>query len=159
MSIAELNESLETTVLKEGITKLAPVDQSPAVQNSQYLQDNSTNGAAVLAVAHTSRRLGSSDTEVEETVMSLVQDHVNITPQLTVDAIKLLEELKSEHSSKFIDGCRKKLPLATVFLPKEEIARLKQQLSTNATANGTTDPGEQKHANGDALLIEPTNEQ
>lgn len=75
-------ESQETILLKEGVSKLVPGEQSTTVQNSQYLQDNSSNGAAVLAVARASRRLGASDSEVEETVLSLLQDNVQITPQV-----------------------------------------------------------------------------
>jgi hypothetical protein len=83
VSTAELEaDSLETSVLKAGIEKLAPGEREPAAQNSQYLQENSHNGAAVLAVARASRRLGASDTEIEETVFSLSQDSVEATPQV-----------------------------------------------------------------------------
>lgn len=71
--------SLEMSLLKEGIAKLSPGEQSTATQNSQYLQSNVTNGAAILAAARSSHRLEASISEVEETVLLLLQDDVPLT--------------------------------------------------------------------------------
>lgn len=70
---------MEMTLLKESVAKFVPGDQSSATQNSQYLQSNGTNGAAVLAAARASHRLGTSISEVEDTVHLLLQEHIPIT--------------------------------------------------------------------------------
>lgn len=77
----EQSESIEGAVLKEGIAKLAPGERTVAVQNSQFLQENSSSGDAVLAVANVSKRIGSPISEVEETLQMLLQENVHLSPK------------------------------------------------------------------------------
>jgi hypothetical protein len=65
--------------------------------------------------------------------------------------------MKSSRVSEFRESCQKKFPLATVFLPKEQLATLKAQL--HAITNGVAEATDEKPGNGDALLIEPSGEQ
>lgn len=73
-----------------------------------------------------------------------------------MEALELLEELKSSRILEFIETFQTKLPLATVFLPKEQRMALKAQLK--AAASEAAEPEDEKPANGDALLIEPSAE-
>jgi hypothetical protein len=81
-SSLELLESIEHQALKEGIAKLAPGEITLALRNSQFLQENSSNAVAILTVARTSKRLGSTTTEIEETVQMLLQDNVQLSPKV-----------------------------------------------------------------------------
>ncbi|KIM24065.1 hypothetical protein M408DRAFT_331983 [Serendipita vermifera MAFF 305830] len=147
--------SMEMTLLKEGIAKLAPGEQSPAAQNSQYLQANGSNADAILAAARASHRLGASTAEIEETAHLLLQQDVSVDHSLGLEALSLLEEIKSERASEFREGCRTKMPLSTVFLTAEQLAELRKE---KQEANAATEAG-QKAENGDALVIEPSGEQ
>lgn len=82
LTVSKLDQestSLEVSLLKEGVAKLSPGEQSTATQNSLYLQSNVTNGAAILAVARSSNRLEAPISEVEETVLLLLQEDVPLT--------------------------------------------------------------------------------
>lgn len=81
-SSLEESESVEHTVLKEGIAKLAPGERTLAVQNSQFLQENSSRDVAVLAAARTSKRLESTTAEIEDTVQMLLQENVHLSPKV-----------------------------------------------------------------------------
>ncbi|KAG8790131.1 hypothetical protein FRC17_009005, partial [Serendipita sp. 399] len=144
-------ESVESGLIKEGLSKIAPGDQSPVVQNSQFLQNNSTNAAAIVAVAQASLKLGSSASEVEYTVFSLIRDEVDLKHQVGTEALRLLEEVNSTRVTEFREACQKKLPLSTVFLSKDELAKLRQKTA----APQDTEAAEGKATNGD-LVIEPT---
>jgi hypothetical protein len=72
-----------------------------------------------------------------------------------MEALSFLEELKSERVPEFREGCQKKLPISTVFLTAEQLVNLqKQNKLTNGVPNTT-----EKTANGDTLVIEPSDEQ
>jgi hypothetical protein len=88
-------DSLEMSLLKEGITRLSPGERSTATQNSQYLQSNTTNGAAILAAGRSSHRLEASISEVEETVLLLLQDDVPLTHSVRTKMASLRASPKS----------------------------------------------------------------
>jgi hypothetical protein len=66
--------------------------------------------------------------------------------------LAFLEEIQSEKLSEFRQGCRQKLPLATVILPKDELAALKKERDASKP---TEDASEEQKATGDALVVEP----
>ncbi|KAG8856490.1 hypothetical protein FRB91_000771 [Serendipita sp. 411] len=149
-SLDKESESMESILVKEGLSRLAPGEQSLVVQNSQYLQNNSTNAPAIVSVARASHKIGVSISEVEDVAFSLLRDDVDLKYQVGVDALQLLEEINSTRVTEFRDGCQKRLPLSTAFLSKDELAKLKQK-----AAPQDPDASEETAANGD-LVIEPT---
>ncbi|CCA77834.1 related to n-terminal acetyltransferase 1 [Serendipita indica DSM 11827] len=151
--LAEGMETVEAVLLKDGLAKLAPGEQPPALQNSQYLQEHSSDAAAVIAVARAAHKIGSSE-ETEAHLFTLLADQISLNPQHGLEALKLLEDIKSTRMDEFRDGCKKKLPLSTVFLPSEELEALRKKYKTSETNDGPENSQEKDQ--NDALLIEPS---
>lgn len=57
--------------------------------------------------------------------------------------------------SEFRQGCRQKVPLATIILSKEELAALKKEREASKPSE---EASEEQKATGDALVVEPPTE-
>ena len=70
-------------VLKEGLARFYPDDLSPSVKNSTYLQQFGSEGEAILATAWATERTGGSLEQAEETLFTVLQDNVSLSPKVT----------------------------------------------------------------------------
>jgi hypothetical protein len=66
-------------VVAAALSRLLPEDLDLEVFNSQYLQRHATSAPAVLAVAKTSLKLGSPESEVSDTLFTALNPEVNLT--------------------------------------------------------------------------------
>jgi hypothetical protein len=79
---------LASSVLKEGLEKLSPGGESPATQNSQYLQANSSNAESIFAVARVMKLLGSAQSEIEDTLFNMAQEGTQISPKVCIITLR-----------------------------------------------------------------------
>lgn len=129
----------QDAVVKSALEALVPGDIGAGALNSQYLQQHGEDPAAVLACARAAQRTGASVTEVEDAVFPIPQLEASVTIpvsfcliflnsllsiQVALDALSLLETIKSSREDEYREACQKRFEVATVFKTEKQRAEM-----------------------------------
>ncbi|KAH7098643.1 N-terminal acetyltransferase A, auxiliary subunit [Auriculariales sp. MPI-PUGE-AT-0066] len=130
-------------IVRSALEALFPADVTPEAFSSQYLQRNSGNPAAVLAVASVS-----PVAQAEELLFGLVPPESGLSVQIALEAVALLEKLKSTRVDELKTAYDARFPLSSVFKSLEEQMRLatveEATLDTVPTSDEVLDLEKQK---------------
>jgi len=114
-------------VLTSILAKLLPDGLPLETFNSQYLQQHSTSGKAILASAKVLSLLGSPLEEIESTVFGVLNPETQLDTNTAQDVRTFLKDLKSTREEEFRIAFEKKFELSTVFKTQEEIVALRRK--------------------------------
>ncbi|KAI0747030.1 NMDA receptor-regulated protein 1a [Daedaleopsis nitida] len=116
------------TAASTAIAQLLPDEVSLEVFNSQYLQQHSSRGDAMLAAAKVAQTLGASREEVEASLFNVLNAEVELKLETALAITAFLSEIQSPRAEEFRAACRGKFELSTLFLSPDEIAAARKSV-------------------------------
>ncbi|KAJ4468810.1 NMDA receptor-regulated protein 1-domain-containing protein [Lentinula aciculospora] len=129
-------------VFIETIQKMLPEEVSPETFNSQYLQNHSTSGKAILATAQASCALGASLQEMEDLIFTVLRDEVQLDIKTALEISSFLKELKSSRLDELHQAFDVRFTVSTAFKTSDELTKLREwALTTKANDSKSSDNG------------------
>ncbi|OJT12705.1 N-alpha-acetyltransferase 16, NatA auxiliary subunit [Trametes pubescens] len=141
-SLAEKPSENIAAAVSPSLSKLVPDELSLERFNSQYLQNHSSRGDAILATAQALRILDAPREEVESAVFSALNADVELRLETAVAIDSFLLELKSPRVDEFRAGCQPRFGLATLFAPRAELPELRKNAIQRAIAETNVEKDE-----------------
>ncbi|KAI0674538.1 NMDA receptor-regulated protein 1a [Trametes maxima] len=125
-SLSEKPSETVASAVTSALSKLLPDEISLELFNSQYLQQHSSRGAAVLAAAKVSRSLGAPREEVESILFNVLNADVELDFETAAAINAFLLEIQSPREDEFRTASQQKFALSTLFAPRAELPQLRK---------------------------------
>ncbi|KAF9788345.1 NMDA receptor-regulated protein 1a [Thelephora terrestris] len=118
----------------EVLEELIPSSTNLETYNAQYLQRGGSSASVVLAAAKASRILGSPEDEISSTVFNLLNPDVDLSIEVSVEALAYLTAIKSPRADEFRSRLDSRFELSTAFKPSSEFETYRKQ-ATGSSLN------------------------